>query len=99
MLLSLDSAISALSQFQEALNVSANNIANVNTIGFKGATVNFQDTFSQTVGASGPGGSMQVGTGPASGGAGEGVEQAASTNSNGKSPRQDPQGGTGSGFT
>ena len=63
MLMSMDSAISALSQFQEALNVTANNIANVNTVGFKSATVNFEDTFSQTIGAGGSGGSEQVGTG------------------------------------
>ncbi len=63
MLLSLDSGISALQQFQQSLNVVANNIANVETIGFKGASVNFADTLSQTLSGSGPSGSMQVGTG------------------------------------
>lgn len=62
MLLSLDSGISALQQFQQSLNVIANNIANVETIGFKGASVNFADTLSQTLSGPGPGGTMQVGT-------------------------------------
>ena len=50
MLLSLDSAVSALEQFQQQLNVIGNNIANVNTVGFKSADVNFADTLSQTLG-------------------------------------------------
>lgn len=62
MLLSFDSGVSALEQFQQQLSVIANNIANVNTVGFKGATVNFADTLSQTLGANAAG-SMQVGTG------------------------------------
>src|SRR5579871_1035378 len=63
MLLSLDSGASALEQFQQSLNVVANNIANVETIGFKGATVNFADTLSQSLGGPGPSGASQVGTG------------------------------------
>src|SRR5450756_602179 len=62
MLLSLDSGVSALEQFQQSLNVIANNIANVNTDGFKSATTDFADTLSQTLGANAAG-SMQVGTG------------------------------------
>jgi flagellar hook protein FlgE len=62
MLLSLDSGVSALEQFQQSLNVIANNIANVNTVGFKSATVNFADTLSQTLGSNAAG-TMQVGTG------------------------------------
>ena len=63
MLGSLDSAVSALDQFQQDLNVTANNIANVNTVGFKSANVNFADTFSQVMGTTVAAGSMQVGTG------------------------------------
>ncbi len=63
MLGSLDSAISALDQFQQGLNVTANNIANVNTVGFKAATVNFADTFSQVLGNTVSAGPLQVGTG------------------------------------
>jgi flagellar hook protein FlgE len=62
MLLSLDSGVSALDQFQQNLNVIGNNIANVNTVGFKSASVNFADALSQTLGSR-PSGSMQVGTG------------------------------------
>ena len=62
MLLSLDSGVSALEQFQQSLNVIANNIANVNTVGFKAATVSFADTLSQTLGTNATG-STQVGTG------------------------------------
>jgi flagellar hook protein FlgE len=63
MLGSLDSAVSALDQFQQQLNVTANNIANVDTVGFKAASVNFADTFSQVVGNTDSAGTMQVGTG------------------------------------
>ena len=62
MLLSLDSGVSALDQFQQELNVVGNNIANVNTVGFKSAQVNFADALSQTLGTNSAG-SMQVGTG------------------------------------
>ena len=62
MLLSLDSGVSALSQFQQNLNVIGNNIANVNTVGFKSAKVSFADALSQNLGSR-PSGSMQVGTG------------------------------------
>ena len=63
MLLSLDSGISALRQFQQSLNVIANNIANVETVGFKSASINFADTLSQTLSGPGSGGTMQIGTG------------------------------------
>jgi flagellar hook protein FlgE len=62
MLRSLDSGVSALQQFQQEMDVIGNNIANVNTVGFKSADVSFADTFSQTLGSSSIG-SMQVGTG------------------------------------
>src|ERR1022692_3338846 len=62
MLRSLDSGVSALQQFQQEMDVIGNNIANVNTVGFKGASVSFADTFSQPLGSSAIG-SMQVGTG------------------------------------
>jgi flagellar hook protein FlgE len=62
MLLSLDSGVSALDQFQQQLNVIGNNIANVNTVGFKAANVNFADALSQTLGSTSAG-STQVGSG------------------------------------
>ncbi|HZQ82123.1 MAG TPA: flagellar hook-basal body complex protein [Gaiellaceae bacterium] len=52
---SLFAAISGLRAHQEMLDVTANDIANVNTIGFKGSTVSFKDALSQMQsGASGP---------------------------------------------
>jgi len=62
MLLSLDSGVSALEQFQQSLNVIANNIANVNTVGFKSASMSFADTLSQTLGTNATS-STQIGTG------------------------------------
>jgi flagellar hook protein FlgE len=62
MLLSIDSGVSALDQFQQQLNVIGNNIANVNTVGFKSASVDFADTLSESLGSNAAG-STQVGTG------------------------------------
>ncbi len=70
MLRSLTSAISGLQNFQERIDVIGNNIANINTTGYKAARVNFEDSFSQTLrlsspstaGASGAS-AMQIGTG------------------------------------
>jgi len=70
MLGSLTSAVSGLDNFQEEMNVIGNNIANVDTTGFKAASVQFADAFSETLRAasgatsSGAGAaSLQVGTG------------------------------------
>ncbi len=49
MLRSLYSGISGLRSHQTMLDVTGNNIANVNTIGFKAGSVQFQDTLSQIV--------------------------------------------------
>ncbi len=55
MLRSLYSGISGLRSHQTMLDVTGNNIANVNTAGFKSSTTQFQDTLSQiTQGAGGP---------------------------------------------
>jgi flagellar hook protein FlgE len=55
MMRSMFSAISGLKNHQTFMDVVANNIANVNTTGFKQSRVTFQDILSQTVrGASGP---------------------------------------------
>jgi flagellar hook protein FlgE len=62
MLTSLNSGISALDQFQQSLDVIGNNIANVDTVGFKSANVNFADALNQTLGSNASG-SQQVGTG------------------------------------
>ncbi|WP_144673226.1 flagellar hook protein FlgE [Arthrobacter sp. U41] len=55
MLRSLYSGISGLRAHQTMLDVTGNNIANVNTAGFKASSTQFQDTLSQmTQGAAGP---------------------------------------------
>jgi flagellar hook protein FlgE len=63
MLRSLNSAVSGMQEFQQSMDVIGNNVANVNTTGFKSARVDFEEAFSQQMSA-GPGGiPMQVGTG------------------------------------
>ncbi|MCL5096276.1 MAG: flagellar hook-basal body complex protein, partial [Candidatus Omnitrophica bacterium] len=68
MLSSLDSGLSGIQQFQEQLDVIGNNIANVNTTGFKGARAEFADSFSQTLqAATESSDGTQIGTGVATG--------------------------------
>jgi len=65
MLRSLYSGISGLQAHQTMLDVTGNNIANVNTVGFKSSAVEFEDTLSQlTNGATAPN-SRAGGTNPA----------------------------------
>lgn len=55
MMRSMNSAVSALRNHQLRMDVIGNNIANVNTIGFKTGRVTFKDSLSQNLrGASGP---------------------------------------------
>lgn len=55
MMRSLFAGVSGLRNHQTRMDVIGNNIANVNTIGFKSSRVNFQEVFSQTLrGASSP---------------------------------------------
>ncbi|MGE4282491.1 MAG: flagellar hook protein FlgE [Clostridia bacterium] len=72
MMRSMFSGVSGLSAHQAKMDVIGNNIANVNTVGFKSGRVTFQEVFSQTIkGAAAPdtassrGGTnpMQVGLG------------------------------------
>ncbi|HEY9856689.1 MAG TPA: flagellar hook protein FlgE [Stenomitos sp.] len=59
MLRSLSSGVSGLRNQQVRLDVIGNNIANVNTVGYKAHRVNFQEQFSQTLrGGSAPNGSL-----------------------------------------
>ena len=59
---SLQTGVSGLQQFQEDLQVIGNNIANVNTVGYKSASMAFEDQLSQNL-ANGSGNSMQIGEG------------------------------------
>jgi flagellar hook protein FlgE len=49
MVRSLNSGVSGIQQFQEKMDVIGNNIANVNTTGFKASRVDFADSFSDTL--------------------------------------------------
>lgn len=67
---SLTSGVSAMRTFTKSLEVIGNNIANVNTTGYKGSKTNFEDSFSNTLRRSSPSSttasnisSVQVGTG------------------------------------
>jgi flagellar hook protein FlgE len=65
MLRSLYSGISGLRSHQTMLDVTGNNIANVNTTGFKGSATQFQDTLSQLVQGAGGAQAEVGGTNPA----------------------------------
>ncbi|WP_127126464.1 flagellar hook protein FlgE [Georgenia sp. SYP-B2076] len=78
MLRSLFSGISSLRSHQTMLDVTGNNIANVNTTGYKSARTQFQDTLSQVVKAAGAPQNAEGGTNPAQ--VGLGVQVAAITN-------------------
>jgi len=64
MLRSLYSGISGLRAEQTMLDVTSNNIANVNTVGFKSSSVQFEDALSQMVSAAGLATSAKAGTNP-----------------------------------
>jgi flagellar hook protein FlgE len=75
MLRSLFSGVSGLRAHQTMLDVVGNNIANVNTTGFKASSVEFEDTLSQALRAAGAPQNGQGGTNPAQ--VGLGVQVAA----------------------
>ncbi len=64
MLRSLFSAISGLRANQTMLDVTGNNIANANTVGFKSSNIVFQDTLSQMLTAAGAPNGVNGGTNP-----------------------------------
>jgi flagellar hook protein FlgE len=74
---SMFSAISGLKAHQTKMDVTGNNIANVNTVGFKGSQTVFQDTLSQVIRAGGAPAADRGGTNPAQ--VGLGVKVAAIT--------------------
>ena len=60
MLTALSTALTAMDAETTAIDVTGNNLANLNTTGFKASSVSFYDLMSQTLGS---GASSQVGTG------------------------------------
>src|SRR5664279_5558478 len=63
MVTAFSTALSALSANSTAIDIVGNNLANLNTTGFKASTVNFYDLMSQQIGA--PSASSEVGMGVA----------------------------------
>jgi len=70
MLRSLFSGISGLRAHQQMMDVTGNNIANVNTTGYKSSQAVFQDTLSQMINAAGAPQNQAGGTNPAQAGLG-----------------------------
>lgn len=64
MLRSMNSAISGMQSFQTMLDVIGNNIANVNTPGFKAQEVDFSDVMNQTLSGGSAPSTTQGGTNP-----------------------------------
>jgi len=64
MLRSLFTGISGLRAHQQMLDVTSNNIANVNTAGFKSSSTVFEDTLSQTISGAGAPTATNGGTNP-----------------------------------
>ena len=65
MTFSFNAALSGLNANSNALNVVGNNIANANTVGFRGSQITFSDVFANTSGArlNGAGLTLQIGDG------------------------------------
>ncbi len=55
--------LSGLTASSTAMSTIANNLANLNTVGYKGSHTQFSDLFYQTVGTSGAGDPVQIGAG------------------------------------
>jgi flagellar hook protein FlgE len=64
---SFSTALSGLDAASQNLSVISNNLANLNTVAYKGATTTFKDLFYQGFGSSGNGNPIQVGVGVALG--------------------------------
>lgn len=65
MTFSFNSALSGLNANSKALNVTGNNIANANTVGFRSSSVTFEDVFAERYGVrlNGAGNGLQIGDG------------------------------------
>lgn len=77
MMRSLSSAISGLRNHQIKMDVIGNNIANVNTVGFKQSSVSFSEMLSQTLQPAASGAGQRGGTNPIQIGMGMGVSSIA----------------------
>jgi flagellar hook protein FlgE len=82
-------AVSGLSVHQTKMDVIGNNIANVNTVGFKGSNVTFQEVFSQTIKGAGSPTDGRGGTNPQQIGLGAGVSSISVNHKKGSTQRTD----------
>jgi flagellar hook protein FlgE len=57
-------AISGLNAHQTMLDVTANNLANVDTVGYKRQRADFSDELAETIAAGGPANGYSAGTNP-----------------------------------
>ncbi|MDD4601089.1 MAG: flagellar hook protein FlgE [Negativicutes bacterium] len=73
MMRSMFAGVSGLKNHQTRMDVIGNNIANVNTVGFKASRVNFQDILSQTLHGASSGQGVRGGTNPMQVGLGMGL--------------------------
>jgi len=60
---SFSTSLAGLQADSQDLSVISNNLANLNTVAYKGANAKFQDLFYQQIGSSGDGNPIQVGVG------------------------------------
>ena len=59
-------AISGLNAHQSMLDVTANNLANVDTVGYKRQSAEFSDELAETIASGGPANGYSAGTNPGS---------------------------------
>ena len=75
----LNSGVSALKTFSQSIQVTANNISNVNTTGFKGSRAEYSDNFSDILQRATPSAASGVGSNQSSTAIGTGVQLAGVT--------------------
>lgn len=89
MMRSMYSAVSGLRAHQNKMDVIGNNIANVNTVGYKKGQMTFQEVFSQTIRGAGAPQGGKGGTNPQQVGLGVDVGSINTIHTNGPSQRTD----------
>ncbi len=89
MMRSMFSGVSGLKAHQAKMDVIGNNIANVNTVGFKGQSVSFQEVFAQTIKGAGSPQGGRGGTNPQSIGLGVNIASMDVQHTQGSTQRTD----------
>lgn len=89
MMRSMYSGVSSLRAHQVRMDVIGNNIANVNTVGYKGSTATFAEIYSQTVKGAGGSSTSRGGTNPQQVGLGIKIDSINVSHSKGATQRTD----------